>query len=247
LDEKDSKFLIMLKIPRGCTINTPKCTYPTWNKGAGNGLEMKSCCIKHLREIIYYLTDLFEEYRITYWIDFGTLLGAIRSGRSVPHDTDGDMCLFLRDRPKVCELAGRMKQDGFHMGSTVKTRWRDGHIKIYRSTTNHMVVDLFFWSLNPNTGVLHSGGLNTPKSFPIWWVDKLEPVLIFDKSVMGPREPSKFLQFRYGKDWKRPQNKKVHFNVAAYTHRFAFQYAHKKGWQWNKPEGNQPPKKISVV
>jgi hypothetical protein len=226
----------MLKIPKGCTVKTAKCSYDTWNKGNGNGLEMKPCCIKHLRETIFYLADLFEELGIIYWIDFGTLLGAIREGRTIPHDTDGDMCLFLRDRAKICELSNRIRSDGFYMGGAKENGWTDGHIKIYRSQRNHMAVDLFFWRLNKKSGILHSGGLNAPKSFPIWWVEKLEPVLIFDKPVMGPRQPTKFLRFRFGEDWRKPQNKKVHFNLASFTHRFAFEYAKKKGWKWTNPE-----------
>jgi len=29
---------------------------------------------------------------VTYWIDFGTLLGAHRDGRTIPHDHDIDFC-----------------------------------------------------------------------------------------------------------------------------------------------------------
>jgi hypothetical protein len=219
----------MLKIDKGCTVNTVKCPFSTWNKGCGHGLEMKPCCIKHLREIIFYLSDLFKELEITYWMDFGTLLGAVRNNRTIPHDTDGDFCLFLKDRLEIIELSSRISNDGFHIGPTNDRG--DGHIKIYRSSKNHMAVDLFFWHLNKSTGILSSGGLNAPKSFPIWWVEKLSQVLIFDKPIMAPREPKQFLKFRFGKDWRNPQNKKNHFIRASFTHRFAFEYAKKNGWK----------------
>lgn len=218
---------MMLKIPKGCTINTSKCHYLTWNKGNGNGLEMKPCCLKHLRETIFYLADLFNEFQIIYWIDFGTLLGAIRSGRTIPHDTDGDMCLFLESRPKVLKLQNRIAKDGFYMSNKPTS---DGHIKIYRSKKNHMAVDLFFWKLDLDKGILKSGGLNEPKSFPNWWVEKLVSVKIFDKEVMAPREPEKFLRMRFGKDWKVPQNKKVHYYLATQSHIYGFQYARRHGW-----------------
>ena len=223
----------MLKIDKGCTINTIKCPFPTWNLGCGHGLEMKTCCIKHLREIIFYLSDLFEQRNITYWMDFGTLLGAVRNNRSIPHDTDGDLCLFLKDRLEIIELSDRMSNDGFHMGPT--NNGGDGHIKIYRSSTNHMAVDLFFWNINPKTGILWSGGLNSPKSFPVWWVEKLITVKIFDKPIMAPREPKQFLKFRFGPDWRDPKNKKNHFRRAYISHKFAFEYARKNGWKWISP------------
>lgn len=229
----------MLKIEKGCTINTPKCEYSMWNKGAGIGLEMKPCCIKHQREIIWYLTDLFEEENIFYWADFGTLLGAIREGRSIPHDTDGDLCLYGRDRIKIIKLRDRINNDGFWMGATniTRTRWKDGHIKIYRSKTNHMCVDLFFWKHDKKNNIMVSGGLNRPKSFPTWWIEKLEKVTIFDKEIWAPREPRKFLRMRFGIDWRRPQNKKVHFRMAERTHIYGFNYAAKYGW------GNDPQKR----
>ena len=218
----------MLKIEKGCTVDTPKCDYLTWNKGAGIGLEMKPCCIKHQRELIWYLTDLLEEEQIFYWADFGTLLGAIREGRSIPHDTDGDLCLLEQDRKKIVKLRKRMESDGFWMGATTRTKWKDGHIKIYRSQTNRMCVDLFFWKRIG--GTLKSGGLNMPKSFPVWWIEKLERVTIFDKEIWAPREPEKFLRMRFGADWRIPQNKKIHFRLAEKSHLYGFKYAAKYGW-----------------
>lgn len=124
-----------------------------------------------------------------------------------------------------------MQKDGFWMGPTSKTKWKDGHIKIYRSRTNHMCVDLFFWKHDGISGVMKSGGLNAPKSFPVWWIEKLERVTIFDKKIWAPREPEKFLRMRFGKDWKTPQNKKVHSVRAKIAHVYGFKYASKYGWK----------------
>jgi hypothetical protein len=236
----------MLKVDIGCKPTTPKCKYTEWNVGAGVGLEMKPCCIKHLRELIWYLAELFDEQEITYWMDFGTLLGAIRGGRSIPHDTDGDFCLYARDRDRVVELQKRMARDGFCMGPTKKVPWRDGHIKIYRSKINLMCVDLFFWKHDLETDIMKSGGLNTPKSFPHWWVERLYPVTIFDKPIMAPREPEKFLRMRFGKDWRTPQNKKVHFEDAEETHKYGFEYATKQGWKKPKQKIIYLSKKIML-
>jgi hypothetical protein len=111
----------MLKMKRGCTPATKKCPYHLWNMGekprAKKGEKVKEgarmrdmppCCIKHLREIIWYLTDLLEEEQIPYWADFGTLLGAVREGRTISHDTDGDLCAFLVDRPRIMDLKAKL-------------------------------------------------------------------------------------------------------------------------------------------
>lgn len=226
----------MLKIRKGCTPTTRKCHKASWNYGTKkNGPEMPLCCLKHLREIIWYLSDLFEEQEIPYWIDFGTLLGAVRDNRTVPFDTDGDFCLFVEDRPKILKLRSRMVDDGFDPYVRKPLHAKDNHIKICRSRTNHMTVDLFFWTLNPSKRTLHSPGLNAPKFFPDWWVQKFERVNIFDKPVWAPRSPKKFLQMRFGPDWNKPQNRKVHHGAAAMCHKYGFTYATKRGWV---PESN---------
>lgn len=43
--------------------------------------------IKALRQVI----EVFDEYGIEYWLDMGTLLGAMRDGKFIPWDTDIDL------------------------------------------------------------------------------------------------------------------------------------------------------------
>jgi hypothetical protein len=191
---------------------------------------MPLCCIKHLREILFYLHDLFEEKQIVYWLDFGTLLGAVRSGRSILHDTDGDLGLLIEDRKRVLQLDRRMAKDGFCMACYKPKRADDTHIKICRSKANHMMVDLFFWTRDKYSGVMRSDGLNLPKSFPDYFIQELADVPMWGKPLKAPRDTKKFLEFRFGKDWRKPQDKKVHFEIARDTHKPAFAYARSKGW-----------------
>jgi phosphorylcholine metabolism protein LicD len=231
----------MLKVPVKCKKYTSKCPFHTWDLGdkfeedeeESRMRQMNSCCIKHLREILWYLGDLFEEQKIPYWLDFGTLLGAIRGGRSIPHDTDGDLCLFMEDREKILALKNRVKKDGFALNYIKPARPDDTHIKICRSRKNFMIVDLFFWSHDIEKRIYKSDGLNISKSFPDWWLEKKEKVVIFDKKMWAPREPDKFLEMRFGKDWRVPQDKKVHFHEAIKSHLFGFLYASDHGWKSN--------------
>lgn len=252
----------MLKMPKYCKKYTQKCPYCSWGIGGivdevlDNNLhppfttqpttsqddeyeqfrarQMNPCCVKHQREILWYLGDLFENNKITYWLDFGTLLGAVREGRSIPHDTDGDMCLFLVDREKVLSLAPQAKKDGFLINFIKPVNATDTHIKVCRSKKNFMIVDLFFWIHDDIAGVYRGDGLNLPKSFPDWWIEELSQVSIFDKKMWAPREPEKFLRMRFGKDWRKPQNKKVHHGDAIEAHRYGFEYAASKGWLNNR-------------
>ena len=224
----------MLKIPRGCTAYTRKCMFFDWNLGEStqeNRLKaMPPCCTKHLREILWYLSDLFEEQGIFYWLDFGTLLGAVRGGRSIPHDTDGDMCLFMEDKEKVLTLAPRIWRDGFTL-NFIKPAHDEMLLKVTRSKKNFMMVDLFFWEHDYFSGIYWGTGLNVPKRFPDWWLQKRDKILMFDKEMWSPREPEKFLRMRFGKDWRIPQDKKVHHYDAELAHKFGFEYAAANGWK----------------
>jgi phosphorylcholine metabolism protein LicD len=232
----------MLKVPIKCNKRSAKCLIYDWDLGDKfeevENLEepvrirqMNSCCIKHLREILWYLADLFEEQEIPYWVDFGTLLGAIRGGRSIPHDTDGDLCLFMEHREKVLSLKDRVRKDGFALNYIKPAKPEDTHIKVCRSKKNFMIVDLFFWTHDLKNKVYRSDGLNEPKSFPDWWLEKKEKIILFDKEMWAPREPDKFLEMRFGSDWRVPQNKKVHFHDATKAHLFGFVYAGQNGWK----------------
>ena len=49
--------------------------------------------------------------------------------------------------------------------------------------------------------------------------------------MLAPRDPEAFVEMRFGKDWRIPQNKKVHHDSALNCHHRMFSYARKKGWK----------------
>lgn len=214
---------------KGCRVNTPKCSKDVWQK-VGQYKVLPPCCIKHLREILFYLHDLFEEEHIHYWLDFGTLLGAIRTGSHIPHDSDGDLGLFLHERKHILSLKKKIEKDGFwmiiHKSKNSEEATIHGHtvIRIARSTINHMTVDLFFWKLNAYDRTLTSDGLNLHKSFPDIFVQGRKEVVMYGRKLWGPNHPKEFLRFRYGHDWYIEKKKKVNFGFADETHRGIFDY-----------------------
>eukprot|EP00794_Sanderia_malayensis_P007581 gene7581-8420_t len=67
---------------------------PSWS-GAYN----KDCYLStdDKNDLIYLLKGLIQEFqahKITYWLDYGTLLGAIRYGGVIPWDGDGDVSII---------------------------------------------------------------------------------------------------------------------------------------------------------
>ena len=218
--------------PLGCTTKTKRCPMRNWVRYDGKKI-MPPCCRKHLRETIIYATQLFEEMNIMYWIDFGTLLGAVREGQPIIWDSDADFGVLLRDRKRIAQLKQRIADDGFCLGG-----WGNHNdptvTRFCRSETNHMWIDLFYWYRTKGGMMKSDFSLNMPKSFPDYFIRQMKRVKICDHEVWAPRDTEKFLEFRFGPDWQVPQNKKVHGKKAEHHHKKMIAYARSKWWSPNR-------------
>ena len=182
---------------------------------------LKPCCIQAIKEVCYYLIDLFAENNIKYWLDFGTLLGAARNGEIIPWDKDADVGILKNEEKKLLSLESKINKDGFYFVKKPK----QGFYRINYSKTNFNFVDIFTWNLftnnnsnlSPQTtnthiqknmkfGFVHGNDINsTNKSFPYYFIENTVPLKFYDKFAQVPQDYEKFLELRFGKHWKIPQ------------------------------------------
>ena len=52
-------------------------------------------------DMLTFLDEVCEENNLTYWLDSGTLLGAVRHGGFIPWDNDADICMPRKDMLKL--------------------------------------------------------------------------------------------------------------------------------------------------
>ncbi len=129
-----------------CTKHTKRCDFWNWSEG---GLR-PACCTSHLLELLFYVADLLERNQIPFWLDYGTLLGAVRNGELIPWDDDVDLGVRKRDVNDVVGLAKEITRAGYHFDSS-----NPGLLRVGYSPTNLQYVDLFIWESD-------DGSMTTP-------------------------------------------------------------------------------------
>lgn len=56
-----------------------------------------SCCLRAFREIARYVVGVLEAAGVRYWLEGGSLLGAVRYGDIISWDYDVDLGIYLED------------------------------------------------------------------------------------------------------------------------------------------------------
>ena len=73
--------------------------------------EKERIMIKNLKE----LKEIFDRNNVTFWLDWGTLLGAVRDQRLIPWDWDMDLGILNGEYDKIISISDQIKKAGFLM------------------------------------------------------------------------------------------------------------------------------------
>ena len=148
---------------------------------------------------IFRITDIiFSRYKITYWVDFGSLLGSVRHGGMIPWDDDVDIVIFLDDEAKLFSLKKKFARYGLR----IKRSSIPGLIKILPKKSKFPFVDVFTAQYSPedkNKIKLIASGW--PKYY--WLKDEIFPlkrVKFGPMQVSIPKDPMRHLFDLYGQD-----------------------------------------------
>lgn len=207
---------------RACHVRSKRCA-----DARNYERELRSCCRAHIRGLLRDVAETLDEAGITWWADYGTLLGAVRNplttwsdypwlpqeGRDtegpaagiIPHDKDADLGALFEDWNEARLVLSRMAQSrGYHFRANANT----GSIKVRLSNINHTNVDLFFW-LRRHNGTYYRRryvkSLDTFKGrdFPKAMLFPLTTVEWEGMTIPAPADPPAFLTMRYN-DWMTP-------------------------------------------
>ena len=93
--------------------------------------------LKKLQDILWKMycevSDIFDKNNITYFLAFGTLIGAARHGDFIPWDDDLDICIMKDDYDKALQLLEKYLSDDFAVDYFAIKRWNHAKVRHLKS------------------------------------------------------------------------------------------------------------------
>jgi GR25 family glycosyltransferase involved in LPS biosynthesis len=180
--------------------------------------ETKSSTIKLLYQMMFDVHQILVNNGIKYWIDGGTLLGAVRHNGIIPWDDDLDIGLLNKDYRKLKKIEKDFNKCGYRL---VK-HWL-GYKICYKNRKNIPDFDYSFpfmdiVSYKKEGEKIVPSLKNVRESWPKGYFENKDmfPLVEYEFGnidILGPRLAKPYLERMYGKDW----------NTVAYR-----QYDHQK-------------------
>lgn len=199
-------------VPPGCTRHSFRCPM-----GKDTHVETPACCRHWILDILKNIGGLLDEIGATWWVDYGTLLGAVRHGGLIPWDKDTDLGILPEDRDALLAAFPRIISEFDYFPTYAKpnpkNRFRTGdRVKVRLSQRNKTNTDIFIWNDRPGGLLDRTNYIGSDRfkgrDFPRKWLFPLQRVDFDGVEVNLPAQAEKLVQWRYGNDWKTPQHDK---------------------------------------
>ena len=169
--------------------------------------------------------NIIENLSIDYWIEGGTLLGAIREKKLIPWDHDIDMGMINYSNDAIKKMIHNLKKKFYVSVKTFNNMegvWDLGEyrvIKVYPKKyfflKDELCLDIFIYYKGNVPNVK-----NEVYKYVVWgknafhkkeFFDNLEKIEFYGESISVPSNYREFLKVKYGNDWETPKKK---WNVA---------------------------------
>ena len=189
----------------GCGKETNRCFDTVYNNMPEyiyHGKWTPPCCLKALRETAQYVFQVLESCKVRFWLEGGSLLGAVRYKDVIPWDYDIDIGIYKEDMIK-CPVFSKLKEEAFvsEDGFSWEKAIEGEFYRVQYSETNHMHVDIFpFYS--KNRIMTKDTWFKTHRQdteFPEYFLRPLTQVEFAGLKAPAPNNVRKFLEYKFGK------------------------------------------------
>jgi len=148
--------------------------------------------------LLKVVRDRLDEASVKYWLDYGTLIGAVRDGDIIPHDTDADIGIMISDLSLFTNIDwGKYR---------LEYRKQGDFYRVYSS--EEVYVDIFLWYAKGNfldrSVYFRSYDKNKGKQIKISDIGN-KTLKIRDADFVVPNNPKEFLNYRYKLGWIVPK------------------------------------------
>ncbi|MBC8503083.1 MAG: LicD family protein [Nitrosopumilus sp.] len=169
-------------------------------------------------KLLFDVDEILKRSNANYWIEGGTLLGAVRDKKLIPWDHDLDLGVKFTSDSEMKKLISNLKKKYYVSVKEFKKNdglWQLGNfrvIKIYPRKNQFfkedLCLDLFVYYL----GTLPNETEEVYK-YVVWdrnafhrkeFFDKIEEIDFYGKKISVPSNPEKFLEVKYGENWRTP-------------------------------------------
>lgn len=140
----------------------------------------------------------FEKHNVEYWLDFGTLLGAIRDKGLIPWDGDGDIS-YVKGDPHLSDAFLDVLSTGVHI-NTMVAQYKGVTVDLMRWYTNTSSDGrrYFYKYYPPWSGDNIVQRINHKlDAFPVEWIGKRKRIKFLGVEASVPEKTEIFLKHRY--------------------------------------------------
>jgi hypothetical protein len=151
-----------------------------------------------LLEDMVAMRDALAERGIPAFLNFGTLLGALRERDFIAHDDDADMEIYERDEERFLACLPELEARGLVMfghnadQSLYKFRGRGEQLDLFVARERRTILGRRVWDIEGRSSV------------PARHLDSLEEIDFLGYSFRIPADPYGLVRNLYGRNWRIP-------------------------------------------
>lgn len=166
------------------------------------------------RDILVVTRDLFNAIGLSFYLAFGTLLGAVREHGLIPKDEDVD--IFIDDEQTLYNNLPYLYEHGYKVCRISKGLFYSFKVggAFYIDVYILRPFRFSIWGIN----CLCLSGAANPKRF----FKEYQDIELFGETFQCPKDPEKILAYWYGDNWRTPVR----------GHKFYYEY--KSAYYWHK-------------